>query len=490
MPKKLTNGRPQCTGSPKKPKSRSPLMVVFIAAVSILMVAGTANAQTESQRIAELERKLTNALTVIDKLSDKIERLETVRTVENPKPSPTGLESAATRPGVATAKPAKDDLSKVVAAQNSRIDTMQQQINQQSSAAANRIIPFDWLHGFADAGGGYNSSGHPSGFGVGSLDLYMTPRLGGQVRALAELVFEYDGIGDLETDLERAQLGYAFSDLATVWLGRFHTPFGYWQTAYHHGQQIQPSLMRPRFIDFEDKGGILPTHTVGIWATGKLQTEGGRFNYDAYVGNSPKIKPNDTLGNGNLGSLDPNVAGFSNPNLTVGGKVGYAFTNGPLDSLSVGIHGLHSEVEIFNTVNANPLAPATGKVDLNMAGGYLYYNNYNWEIISEIYGFFNKDRSSGTGSHNSWAGFIHAGYAIGQWLPYVRLENVDTDSNDPYFNALALGYGYAREAAGLRYDVNPQSALKLELNYTQPQFTPIFPVNNFWESRVQYAIRF
>ena len=199
--------------------------------------------------------------------------------------------------------------------------------------------------------------------------------------------------------------------------------------------------------------------------------------------------PNNVLVNGNLGSLDPNVAGFNNAGLTAGGKLGYIFSSGTLDGLNVGIHGLRSQAQVYNNFTANPTGPATGQVELNMAGGYLYYNNYDWEIISEIYGFMNHDLG-GTGSHNSWAGFIHAGYAIDRWMPYARLERADTNKNDPYFNSMALGYAYSREAAGLRFDVNTQSALKLEMNYTQPQYNPAYPLNNFWESRLQYAIRF
>ena len=40
------------------------------------MAMGTAQAQTDAQRIADLQRKLQSALKVIDKLSDKVDRLE------------------------------------------------------------------------------------------------------------------------------------------------------------------------------------------------------------------------------------------------------------------------------------------------------------------------------------------------------------------------------------------------------------------------------
>lgn len=452
---------------------------IAIGIAALAAVSQSVNAQTEAQRIADLEHKLQNALTTISKLSDKVETLDGGKTAT---PNGFALQNIDT-----THAPID---SKTVAQQSSNIETLQQQVKQLSSASSSKIIPFDWLHGFADVGGGYSSKGvNPDGFGVGSLDLYISPKMPGQVRTLAELLFEYDEIGDLAVDLERAQIGYAFSDKLTVSLGRFHTPYGYWQTAYHHGQQIQPSLLRPRFIDFEDKGGILPAHTTGLWGTGGIPMSGGKMTYDIYAGNTPRIMPESGIGNGKLGALDANVAGFSNQSISAGGKLSYAFSGGTFDGLDVGINGMHSQVQIMGDFNNNPLSPPTSKTDMSMAGGYLYYNNFNWEVISEVYGFMNYNPST-KATYDSWAGFVHAGYAIDKWMPYARVEKADTNQNDVYFNSMAMGYAYSREAAGVRYDVNTQSSLKLELNYTQPQSTVSETLNNSWESRLQYAVRF
>jgi uncharacterized coiled-coil protein SlyX len=441
----------------------------------VCMSTGTACAESESARIKELERKLDQAMQVIDKLSEKVERLETDKkqTAKLDGKPKTG-EIRPTETGVTSG----GDLSQTVATQNTRIETLQQQVTQLSKASSSRVIPFDWFHGFADVGAGYISSGHPKGFGEGSLDFYMTPKLGGNVRGLAELLFNYSSLGELEVDLERMQIGYAFSDQLTLWAGRFHTPLGYWNTAYHHGQQIQPSLLRPRFLEWEDFGGVMPVHTVGLWGLGSLPLAGGKLTYDLYAGNTPRIVHEDDLGGG---ALEPNLSGWDNPSLTVGGNIGYLF-KGSLDGLKLGVHGFRSEVR------SDGRDIARIKAELSMAGGYLYYNNYDWEVVSEIYGFFNRDQLTRTGSQDSWAGFIHIGHAFDRWIPYVRLEKGDFNERDVYFTSLAWGYPYSREAVGLRYDVNPQSALKLEMNYTQTDGNT--PLEDFWESRVQYAIRF
>ncbi|MGC2049694.1 MAG: hypothetical protein WA635_13925, partial [Gallionella sp.] len=199
------------------------------------------------------------------------------------------------------------------------------------------------LHGFLDVGYAINSKdstnpalpGLPNGFNVGSLDIYLTPQFEGKVKTLIELIFENTPEGSLATDLERAQIGYTFSDAATMWAGRFHSPYGYWNTAYHHGAQMQTAILRPRFLDFVDKGGILPAHMIGLWANGKIRAGGGRFTYDAYAGNGPGIAVEPGVG----GVLDPQTAGDSNHQAMVGFNLGYEF-GGWADGLRLALYGL------------------------------------------------------------------------------------------------------------------------------------------------------
>ncbi len=147
------------------------------------------------------------------------------------------------------------------------------------------------LHGFADAGftAHTKDATDPTGFNVGSLDFYLTPQFDNNVKGLVEIIFETTPAGEVATDLERMQMGYSFNDNATVWAGRFHTPYGYWNTGFHHGAQIQTAVLRPRFLDFEDKGGILPAHMVGLMANGKFRAGEGKITYDAFAGNWPRI---------------------------------------------------------------------------------------------------------------------------------------------------------------------------------------------------------
>ena len=295
--------------------------------------------------------------------------------------------------------------------------------------------------------------------------------LGSRTRALFELNFEVGSDGTVGVDLERAQIGYQFADSATVWLGRFHTPYGYYNTAFHHGQQIATSLRRPRFIEFEDHGGIMPAHTVGAWLTGSERVGDQKVTYDAFIGNSQRITG---------GKLDMNNAGNTHGSTIVGGNLGLLLS-GALDGLKVG-------VDVFQTrildEDAPPPAPASR---VRSFGVYAAYDTDSWEDIAEFHVFSNQDLTGHTGTHRSDAGFVQMGYRAGRYTPYARYERGAFQQSDDYFAAQATGSSYYRTALGLRFDVDLVSALKLELAQTHLTDRVI---DSYDEALLQYAIRF
>lgn len=364
-----------------------------------------------------------------------------------------------------------------------KVNTLQNEITgmaNRSSVNADVGVP---LHGFGDVGYRHASkavtgSTADRGFNVGTFSVYLSPQLGGNIKSLVELAFEVDSEGGLATDLERLQVGYLFGDAATVWVGRFHTPYGYWNTGFHHGAQIQTSILRPQFIDFEDKGGILPAHSIGLWSTGGYRLGAGKLNYDAYIANGNRLD----VDAGGDGVLDFNAAKDDNNDKALGFNLAYDFDN-RLEGLRLGIHGLRQEVAVYDTT-----AAVISRTMMNMLGGYAFYENNGWEGIAEYYRFNNKDLSGGTGSYTSWAGFAQlAYYTNSQWAPYLRTEKTALDQNDSYFSQQVSGRSYTRNALGLRYDLTPKAAIKLEVNHTS--ITDGIAAN-FNEVRAQYAFRF
>ena len=429
-----------------RPPSR-PLRI-GIAIAAVFACAG-AFAQSDKERIAELERRLDQTVQQLQQLQQSLQRAPQVGTT-------------------AAAQPASPDLAAKV-----------QQLERDVAASANRRDEDRGpaVHGFADVGLAAGSKGRNVGGNVGSLDLYLTPAFGDRVKTLFELTFEVSPEGSVFGDLERLQVGYIVSDELTLWAGRYHTPVGYWNTAFHHGAQIQTSIKRPLFLEFEDLGGILPAHTVGLWATGGVKLGGGRLNYDLYAGNAPTIAVADASITG-TGTLNIGLNGARNRSATVGANLSYAF-KGALDGLTLGAHALTSKV-------ADSL-DIPNQTRLGIYGGWLTYLEDDWEIVGELYEFRNRDLSGSSGTHTSHAGYLQAGRTFGTITPFARFERTSLDQSDNYFAQLESGHSYKRIALGVRYDMNPSTALKLEAHRTS--FTDRI-TDSYSEVRAQWAVRF
>ena len=85
---------------------------------------------------------------------------------------------------------------------------------------------------------------------------------------------------------------YRFNDYFSVSGGRFHTAIGYYNTAYHHGNWLSTAEGRPIMYLFEDSGGVLPVHTVGVTMTGLIpQTGRLGLHWVAEMGNGRASNP-------------------------------------------------------------------------------------------------------------------------------------------------------------------------------------------------------
>ncbi|HXB19127.1 MAG TPA: hypothetical protein VNV40_09865 [Steroidobacteraceae bacterium] len=457
-----------------------------------------AAADPESDQIAELRKELEQSMQMIRELSQKVHDLEvraaqqsatptapgtapaTSATARAPTPpGPAAPTPAAAAPAVAAAAPAPP--AAAATSEASRLTQLEQTVAQMATNAWQRAEDIGMpMHGFADVGVGTHNPEFPDyrGVDVGELDFFLTPRLGARTRALFELNFEVGSDGTVGVDLERAQIGYQFSDSATIWLGRFHTPYGFYNTAFHHGQWIAISLRRPRFIEFEDHGGIMPAHTTGLWLTGSERLGGDmKVTYDAYVGNSQRIVN---------GILDMNNAGVPRGSTIVGGNVGL-LPGGALDGLKVGVDAFQTRIE-----DEDPTPAAFPQVSpyftrVRSYGAYAVYDTDRWEDIAELHFFDNTDLTGHTGSHHSDAGFIQMGYRGGRYTPYARYERGSFQQSDPYFAAQINGNSYDREALGVRFDIDLSSALKME--FAKTTFADRI-IRTYGEALVQYAIRF
>src|SRR5260370_13792506 len=152
------------------------------------------------------------------------------------------------------------------------------------------------LRGFGDITlHGDTRKGNTTAFTLGQLNLFVTSDISEKFKFLSEIVFEGgpDNIygvtrGEINTfsvDVERYLIQYSYNDYLNVGAGRFHTAIGYYNTAYHHSTWFQTTTARPFLFQFEDRGGILPIHTVGVSAFGLIPSGRLGLHYVAEVGN-------------------------------------------------------------------------------------------------------------------------------------------------------------------------------------------------------------
>lgn len=314
---------------------------------------------------------------------------------------------------------------------------------------APRSSPAFELHGFADVS--YHHDIHDDAepqenngaFNLGPIDLYVAESLGPRLDVLTEIAIE-SGI----VDLERLQVGYLFSDALKVYMGRFHTSLGYWNTAYHHGAFLHTTIQRPFFLHFEDEGGILPVHTVGLLLSGRQFLGVGEISYGALVGNGSSI-----IDEAGAPVLDPNNETDPNKNKAVGLRA--AFAPARLRGWTVGASAYTSRV-----LDERTLIPAID-VTQTILGADLTFLGAPWEFITEYFLVRDKDKL-GTTTATNHLYYVQLGREFAERVtPYARHEQMSLDEADPYMSGLGA-IDKRIETAGVRFRVGGQSVVKIE----------------------------
>jgi hypothetical protein len=289
------------------------------------------------------------------------------------------------------------------------------------------------IRGFVDVTYRTGSKGSPApAFGLGQYDLFITSKLTPQFRFVGETVFEYED-GGFIVDVERVIISYAPREWFKAGVGKHHTPIGFWNNAYHHGAVMQPTIERPLMFKFEDEGGVLPIHTVGLLLSGN-NISAAHLTYDFLVGNGIGSTPisDNNRSNSYTAELRSQVT----------------------STLEIGVSG-YSDRAGVGTVN---LAGDTLALNMtqHMLGSFVTYLGSRNEIIAEYQRVMN--RSQGASSHGTDAWFVYAGHRFGPFVPYARYDMLAYQPGDPYFvpndTKMAL--------IGARYDFGPMTTVKLE----------------------------
>ena len=302
-------------------------------------------------------------------------------------------------------------------------------------------------------------------FAFGSVDLYFAESLE-DVELLSELIVTSSG----NIIIERLYLGYVFRDELKVRVGRFHTPLGFWNTAYHHGRQLQPTILRPEAVRFEFEGGIFPAHSVGVWLTGRSRTTAGKLDYGVEVTNGPKI-----VSSGNNKVLNSNNTSDNNTGKAVGFHA--AISPAVMENLKVGLSGHFARL-----ADDTGSAPVMEDLDQSVYAAAIMYSPGNINISGEYFAIGNKSQTDKKYNSNAYFGLIT--YALTEeWVPYLLYDNMSIKEDDPYFIALNT-MDVTKTTLGLRYNISYRSSVKGEVRAVEKG-------DNDWnEFALQWALAF
>ena len=294
--------------------------------------------------------------------------------------------------------------------------------------------------GFADINYIAEDGDDSDGFAIGQAVAHASAYLGESLSAFGEFTATARD-SEYSFEVERLIVKYEFSDRYRLSAGRYHTPIGYWNSAFHHGAWLQTPAARPEVMKFGSK--IVPIHFVGVLLEGNLPGGDLGLAYKAGFGNG---RHTNIARGGDAGDINGDKAWMlqllSKPRTISGLNVGLNFYT---DRISL---------------------PAEPEIEEKTVSAYAAWNNSS--VSGDVDAWYAQFAYRLSGKHRNWK-------------PYARLERTRVDDSDPLLGAEGLDYDGG--ILGIRWDFNPYAVLKAE--YRNEEFDNLGRENNF---RLQLAI--
>lgn len=327
---------------------------------------------------------------------------------------------------------------------------MEPHVDQATVRQEETHYPSLQFRGFADIDfSATDQKGTTSGFNLGQFDLHLASPLSQKISYFGELTFNAHPTG-YTVEVERSIIRYDYNDYFKVSFGRYHTPIGYWNTAFHHGAWLQTTIDRPELVKVG--GTFIPVHFVGFLVEGHIPSGGAGLSYNVGVGN----------GRGEIISR-PGDAGDINDNRA---WVANVFARPPK------LYGL----QFGGSVYRDKITLAGGK-DFRewITSAHLVWTKGAPEFLAEFANVNHRQVLTNLTS-NSQAFYVQMAYRL-PWIektlkPYYRFEYIHTPKSDVVFGNLDL----VESIVGLRYDISSFAAFKSEYRHASRNMlqTPTF----------------
>lgn len=456
-----------------------------------MLCAPLARVPAAAQQSRTTQAELEELKSELKRIEARIDALEAAQSVSaSTAPSPTLNETPSAAPVArganndsAGAKPQQEPASSnsekgaasgpdaVRQAQEKGMDTMDAGMGGEQIKLP--LIPQLKIRGFGDVRGFIsnqnlavlqNSPGEPtlstqggrSTFALGLMDFFVTSKISQVFSYLAEVGYEADPASNsMGVDLERAQISYTPNDKFSFSAGRTHAMLGYYNTAFHHGTWFQTTIDRPRIFEFEDSGGPLPIHNVGVSAMGRIPSGSLGLHWLAEVGNGrqsyslqAEITPANVLAD-HTGKAT-NIGLFVRPEKFSGLQAGFNWYQASLVPVLPNLPGYGTPHFAFPN--------ATSYYKQNIYIGDVVYIQPRFEFMAEDAEIRDMPRGANHALYTS-GGYAQISRAYGPLRPYVRYQWLNPNFADPNIAYVGRWVG---PNAGVRWDINTFVALKIE----------------------------
>jgi len=286
------------------------------------------------------------------------------------------------------------------------------------------------IRGFSDVTlHGSDLKGNTTSFSLGQLDLFVTSDLSEKLKFLSEIVFEAGENNAYGVDVERLLVTYSYNDYLNVGMGRFHSAIGFYNTAYHHSTWFQTTTGRPFLFEFEDRGGILPIHNVGVTVSGRIPSGRLGLHYVAEVGN----------GRTSRSPVDEAVQNVVDEN-------NHKAVNFAIFARPEAIPGLQTGFSIYRDVLAPANLPRIGET---IIAAHAIYSGLNFEWLNEA--VLLRHAPQGAPRVFDTPGFYTRSPNDSALIAPTCATSMSTlPGNEPVFSDVGLRHG---PSVGLRYDL-------------------------------------
>jgi len=309
-----------------------------------------------------------------------------------------------------------------------------------------------------------NQRAQTTSFALGQLDLFTTSDISDKFKFISEIVFEAgpDKIYGVTTspentfsvDVERYIIQYSYNDYFNISAGRWHTGIGFYNTAYHHSTWLQTTTGRPLLFQFEDRGGPLPIHTVGVTATGLIPSGPLGLHYIAEAGNgresrTPLISEpvQNVIDDSNHKAFNFGV--FARPEKLRGLQTGFSVYH-----------------DVLSPLNSNRISET-----IMAMHAVVIRSRYEWlnEAMVIRHSIIGEPKV-----YNTPGFYSHVSRQFGSFRPYFRYQYINAARTEPIFPDIGLNEG---PSAGIRFDASEFVALKFQYDYTvqrnQPNYSTL-----------------